>query len=776
MKINNYINGLIQHRLKILGAWLSLISIAAVIIVFRLFTSEAIIDNSVGVWFDLKDPEISVYDRYNDSFGEKEWTILLLKTKSIYDLEFLKELDQITQKIENLAHINKVTSITNVRDNWTNDEDEIDYRRLYPSESDEEIVSIEKFKQQLAANPIFDKNLINVESDEFTAILIQNENKLRDPSPYKIELVDGIRHIVEQYETISDWGLAGTTVVNAELNKAAQRDVIIFYLLVSGFLVLICWFILKSIKDLLVILSVVISSVMVSMASLAIFSVPYNMATVMLPPVLIALPVASVLHLITDFHIEHQKRSTIDSIVGVFKSLWVPSLWAALTTIAGLASFTFSDIAPFFQFGLVGAIGVLTALLINMIIVPILLHVFWNKAKKDALKKAAFTISDSTKESLKHPLVSGVIVVALLALLVGLKDVEVDTDYSRFFDKDTRISHSYDLLKEAGLGQNPIILHLKYPENQPFIESDNFKATLDFEDALLKLPEVVNVLSVSDLLNELDKSYTGKLTVDQKNKERIRSYSREQLAQLFLLGEISGNDDIDDLALKSYEEIQLVVMTPYLSSNQLHAFRQTVEALQKQYLSKNIELSITGTTVLWANMDTQITETQIYTLFLVGGFLLLLLPFLFKSLYLGIFGVIINFIPLAATIGLMTWLGIKINMATVIIGAISVGIVVDDTIHMFYRIQKYRLDGLSLSQSVDKTLSTIGTSVYRTTIILVVAFMSMATSDFLPSAHFGIFVSVSVAIALLLDLIIAPLVLIQLGRHQSRSFNKNVKN
>jgi predicted RND superfamily exporter protein len=118
----------------------------------------------------------------------------------------------------------------------------------------------------------------------------------------------------------------------------------------------------------------------------------------------------------------------------------------------------------------------------------------------------------------------------------------------------------------------------------------------------------------------------------------------------------------------------------------------------------------------------------------------------------------------------MSWLDIKINMATVILGAISVGVVVDDTIHMFYRIQRLRGFGLNWKEAVENSLDTIGTSIYRTSVVLIVAFSCMATSDFLPTADFGIFISVSVAVALFLALFVAPYLLSHLG--ERRAFNE----
>lgn len=758
MSAKSYTRVLIANKNTLLVLWGLLLAVLAALILLRLFTAEAIVDNSVGVWFDMSDPDIESYDKYNTEFGKKEWTIVILKTKSIYDLQFLRQLNEITGKIEKIDHVVKVTSMTNVRDNWLGEEDELDYKTLF-TENEAELTKkgyIAAYKQQLASNPIFDKNLININNDQYTVILVQNHNYINDPTRYRINIVDGIENIVSQYDTIEDWGLAGTTVVNAELNKAAQKDVIVFYLLVSTLLTIICWRILRSVKDLCVVLSVVVTSVMSAMALLAVLDMPYNMATVMLPPILIALSVAGVLHIITDFHIAHQDLPTDAAIVETLSSVWVPAMWAMITTVVGLCSFGFSDVFPIFQLGMFGGFGMLMAWLANMIIAPLLMYIFWSKQKKSLAERESFAITKDSKKIISNPWLIGFILVLLMVALYGLKDAEVDTDYSKFFAKSTRITQSYDLLKDAEMGQNPIIVYLKYPSGREFIEREFYGSSIAFENALKAFPEVIKMLSVSDLIREIDKAYNGPET----SGSRLTSYSQTQLAQLFLLGELSGNDDINDLALKFRNGQQLVVLTPYMSSKQLRSFRQRVSQIKAKYLPKDVEVIVTGTTVLWANMDTQITKTQTYSLIFIGLFLLISLPLVFRSIWLGGLGVLINFLPLAATIGLMSWFGIKINMATVILGAISIGVVVDDTIHMFYRIQRYRRLGNTMLQAVDNSMTTIGTSIYRTTVILIVAFTCMATSDFLPTAHFGIFVSISVLIALFLDLFVAPAILI----------------
>ena len=150
------------------------------------------------------------------------------------------------------------------------------------------------------------------------------------------------------------------------------------------------------------------------------------------------------------------------------------------------------------------------------------------------------------------------------------------------------------------------------------------------------------------------------------------------------------------------------------------------------------------------------SQTQFFSLMLITGFLAVFLPLIFGSIRLGVIGLLINIIPLAVTLGCMSLLDIKINIATALIGGISLGVVVDDTIHLIFRIKLNIQNGYSTDNAVDDALQSIGKSIVRTTLILVVSFSCMATSNFLPTAHFGIFISLSIFLALILDSIYLP--------------------
>ena len=238
-----------------------------------------------------------------------------------------------------------------------------------------------------------------------------------------------------------------------------------------------------------------------------------------------------------------------------------------------------------------------------------------------------------------------------------------------------------------------------------------------------------------------------------------KTYNETQLGQLFLLGEMSGNDDINDFILYDKSRQQLQVLTPYMSSKELDAFKNKLREIKKAYVSDEVKMTFTGTTVLWANMDKQISRTQLYSLIGVSAFLIFFFPLIFGSIKLGIVGLFANLLPLSITYGFMGLFGIEINMATALIGGISLGIVTDDTIHFINRFRYGLKSGLPTGEAVDQSIRITGRSIMMTSIILVGAFLSMATSDFLPTFNFGILVSICITIALFIDLFILPLFL-----------------
>jgi len=749
---------LLRRRIPVLAVWILGIILAVSAFAVRMTSETPWIDNSVGIWFQTDDPELLTYTAHNDAFGEQEWTLLLLETPSIFSAGFLQDLAAITTRIEALDHVIKVTSITNVRDNDMSNDGELDYNTLYPAKNGQAASEqeISQLRQRLYNNPIFQNNLLRKESDRHTIVLIQNDNLVHDPTPYRITLIDSITDIVNEYASIQDSAIAGTTVVNAALNRASKHDVIVFYTLISLFLFVFSFLVFKNWRDLVTLLSVIIGSILPVMGLIAFLKLPYNMMTVMLPTIMAALGVASVVHVINTFHRLHRDHDAEPALRKTLSIVMRPGFYAMLTTAAGFASLTLSNVIPVFQLGLFAAIGIILAWLLSITVAPVLLHILWQKKRKAPPSKQTW----AWLQKLTIPWTgrTWVMVIIVLTLpLSGLLLLKTDTNYSEFFAEDVPVSQAYQKISNAGFAQNPINIGLVYPEDKTYEMEPYFQAVTRFEQAVEKLPQVIKLLTPDALVREIDKAFNGDtetMANETTAEDRFTSYPAEAISQLLFLAELSGNDDISDLLTQDRNRSQLLALTDYMSSKELDRFNAEVMALATQHLPPDMQVYLTGTTTLWANMDRHISTTQIQSLLIMTVFLSLILLMVFRSFKLALVGIIVNGLPLAIVLGIMGLLGFTINIATALIGGIILGVVIDDTLHLLMRVRENL--GQNKENAIAIAVNDVGRSIVYTTLIIVGGFACMMTSDFAPSAEFGAFVSLAVVLALLLDLWLLP--------------------
>jgi predicted RND superfamily exporter protein len=200
-------------------------------------------------------------------------------------------------------------------------------------------------------------------------------------------------------------------------------------------------------------------------------------------------------------------------------------------------------------------------------------------------------------------------------------------------------------------------------------------------------------------------------------------------------------------------------MTDYMSTKVLKEFRQRLESVRAKTLPTNLKMSITGTNVLWANMDDQVVHTQVFSVLATSVMLVILLPIILGSVVLGVVGFAVSFLPIVITLGLMAWFGVTVNIATCLIGGAVIGVAVDDSIYMLSRIRDEVQNGLSLEDSIKEALTVTGVGIVSTSMILMGGFFSMTVSNFLPSAYFGVFFAVGICSALLADLLLLPIIL-----------------
>jgi predicted RND superfamily exporter protein len=239
----------------------------------------------------------------------------------------------------------------------------------------------------------------------------------------------------------------------------------------------------------------------------------------------------------------------------------------------------------------------------------------------------------------------------------------------------------------------------------------------------------------------------------------------ESVAGLRSMARTAGLTELDDYATSDGQRQRILLLTDYLSSSELHTLRSSVAAIAASELPLDARASLQGTTVLWSNMDGEIGHTQVRSILMLALVFVVLLPILFRSIRLGLLGIVINGLPLAMTFGLMGLLGIRLNMATALIGGVAIGSTVDSTLFFINRFQAELARGCTWPAAIEAAVRGVGDGILITTAILAGGFLCMTVSSFRPTADFGVFTCFTIVTGAFLDIVIDPILLSFMDPH-----------
>jgi hypothetical protein len=255
------------------------------------------------------------------------------------------------------------------------------------------------------------------------------------------------------------------------------------------------------------------------------------------------------------------------------------------------------------------------------------------------------------------------------------------------------------------------------------------------------------------MIAEVDKAFTGERDAWAAH---AGTYSRAAFAQLMLIAEGSGNDDLTDVLTQDHRQAQVFVFTDYMSGKETRVLADRIEAIARDTLPAGVAAKVTGVPVLWANMDGYLFASQLTSLGWLDVAIFVIMALLLRSMPFAAIALIVNILPIGAVLGLMSILGVKINMATTLIGGITLGIAVDDTIHFLANYRRAIMSGKDPATAIRDTVRHNGLAIFLASVLVAVGFSVMAFSNFVPTAEFGMFAAAGMLLALLTDLMLLP--------------------
>jgi len=740
------------------------------------------------------------------------------------NLENINQISENLAKLENIQSITSILNVPLLQSPPRPIKELVgDVKTLQNSDVDRNLVKNEFlhsaiYKQNLVSDDFKTTAImINLKRDEKYASLIDNENKyiklkqtkkldeqeLFNYSKAKEELKEyrdilrvenhnlilNVREILLKYEetTNAKLHLGGANMVADDMVEFVKNDLEIFSIMIVVLLIVILYILFKEMRW--VFLPLFISTVSIIITSGLFGAIGWEITVV--SSNFISLQLIMNMSLVVHLIIKYKELLTLHPthtqellVTNTALAMAKPSFFVVITTIAGFSSLVFSNILPIIHFGWMMSVGIVISLLVTFLLFPIVLS-FMNKSKEDRFSKTdvPFTSKIANLAFDYKKTILFMTVIVIIFSITGATKLRVENSFIDYFKKETQIYQGMKLIDQKIGGTTPLDVILTFKENSDEVESVEVK-----EDNILDSFEDEFELTQSD--KEKYWFTVSKLETIKKIHNYLDSLEPIgkvlSLATLVEVGKsLNDGKELDGvtLALLNKElpqKYKQVILSPYVSiQNNMARINTRVidsqEGLQREQLIQKInkdiaqiinpkteEFRVSNLLVMYNNMLQSLFDSQIKTIGLTIAILFIMFLILFKNIKIAIVAIIANIVPVGVIFGFMGWMNIPLDMMTITIAAISIGIAVDDTIHYIHR---YRLE-LQQTGSIKKAIinghRSIGRAMFYTSTIIMIGFSILVLSNFVPTIYFGLLTMIAMFMAIVADLLLLPVLLMTL--------------
>ncbi len=763
-----------------------LIFLLLFLIGFGFFAKDFRLDASSDTLLLENDPDLQYLREINERYGSKEFLILTYTPDELMISEkSLNNLLSLKYKIQSLNWVHSVITLLDIPLLHSSDAPLAERIQNLKTLKDEG-VDKEKGFQEILNSPIF-KNFVISEDGNTTGLIVyikQDKNfKNIDQSNSK-ELEEykdlrkkqnhsnilEIREVIKSYKNIGKIFLGGIPMIADDMMTFIKNDIVVFGIGVLLFIIATLWFVFKKVIWIVVPLSSCFFSVIIMTGLLGLLGWKVTVISSNFIALMLILTMAMNIHLSTRFlqlkkNYPDKKNSEI--ILLTTRKMFWPILYTVLTTIFAFLSLVVSEIKPIIDFGWMMTLGLLTSFIISFTLLPSLLNIFFNdKANIKEQNKSKITeiLCNFSLNSKSIILITTFFVILLS--VIGVTRLEVENSFINYFNKKTEIYKGMKLIDDKLGGTTPLDVIIKFPIKKKIKSDDEFDDWGDEEDIdkyWFTKDKIDKIIKVHNYLDSLP--FVGK----------VLSFS----SILDVATQLNNNKALETLEIgvlysKIPDSIKKEIIDPYISIENNEArislrIKDSEKDLRRNDLINKInfdlknqiglkqdEYRLGGVLILFNNLLQSLFKSQILTLgfVMVGIFLMFLV--LFRNLKLSLIGVIPNFIAAFFILGIIGLLGIPLDMMTITIAAITIGIAVDNSIHYIYRFKEEYAQNNNYEKTVKLCHSTVGIAILNTSITIVFGFSILVLSNFIPTIYFGVFTGLAMLLAMTSVLTLLP--------------------
>jgi predicted RND superfamily exporter protein len=752
------------------------------------FSKEFRLDASSETLLLEDDQDLKYLNEINDRYGAKEFLVLTYSPLGkMNSEETIKNLSLLKNDLKNLNWVHNVITILDIPLLETTNESLVERIQNFKTlESDD--IDKEKGFNEILNSPVF-RNFVISEDGTTSGIIVYikpNKEITKNKSKKEIEILKDkikkerhknileIREVIKKYNQNAEIYLGGIPMIADDMMTFIKNDIFTFGLGVLGFIILTLWYVFRKLIWIIIPISSCFFSVVLMIGFLGFVGWKVTVISSNFIALMLILTMAMNIHMSTRYLQLSKQFPEINKFeiltLTTRKMIW-PIFYTVITTICAFMSLIFSEIKPIIDFGWMMTFGLVSSLTITFTLVPSLLNFVKNSNITIAKNKDSKITNYFGNLALNYKnYIFGLTGIIIILSIFGMSKLEVENSFINYFDKKTEIYKGMKLIDEKLGGTTPLEVILKFPkeeeqekdsENDWGDEEENDEKYWFTKDKIDKIKRVHNYLDSIEAVGKV-LSFSSIIEVATKlnNNKSL------------------GSLEMGVLYTKIPDTIKKEIIDPYISVKDSEArislrIKDSLDGLRRNELINKInfdlenelglkkdEFKLGGVLILFNNLLQSLFKSQILTLGFVMVGILLMFLILFRNIKISLIGVVPNFIAAFFILGIIGMAKIPLDMMTITIAAITIGIAVDNSIHYIYRFKEELNNFKDYNKTIKYCHSTVGIAILNTSITIVFGFSILILSNFIPTIYFGVFTGIAMLLAMISVLTLLPSLLL----------------
>lgn len=760
MKVNSISEKIIAFK------WPIIILVSVLTLVLGLQIRNLRIDADVLSSLPDSDPDALLMRQIGQNFGGNRMGIVILETDNIYKTEVIEHIRILTDTIERIDGISSVSSLSNIinikgGDSGIEIGQLVDEYELPESEEDFDLL-----RDNIQANAMYKGSIVS--EDETSCLIVFT---LRDDANVNV-VAQQVIDKTTALELPEKLYYIGSPMLITYIAQLMKRDLTALLPVALILIALILFLSFRTWNGVILPLITAIMSIVWTLGLMALLGFSMSMISNNIPMILLAVGSAYAIHVVNRIQLLRNQGNSFP-VKAALNYVMIPVILAAVTTAIGFVSFIFGSYLEMIkEFGIFTAIGTFVACLISIFFVPAILEVSGRKYKIDgsaAGPQGEISTNNAWSDRFLRPLKSFLMkhpkrilvtwCVVILFSLFGIFFIQRSVDIQDYFKKGNPTRQAERIMVEKFGGTKPVFVHFKGNMQDPWVLNTMMRASAYMEES----PDIYTSMSVAKLIAEINLAITGNREVPAEE---------DMIQQMWFL--LDGNEVMQRFVNEDLTEGIIISKFKSPDNKSKKEFASYMQKFIESNSKEECEIQITGMPFVDITMDQSLINSQIGSISIAIVFVILIVGLILRSLKSGVYAALPIIAAILILFGLMGLTGISLNMATVLVASVALGIGIDYSIHVISHFNQAYAYTEDLDHAIDEAVIVSGRAIVINVISVSAGFLVLVFSEMVPLQYFGILIAISMFSSSFGALTMLPAILI-LSKKKSDPEKKKIK-